>query len=77
MPSHYRPIINETIIYPGDIITDFRGHTWRFISLTSGNSKVFVEAISNPEEIVCRAGIARREFFPSVFKADIIEVSER
>lgn len=69
MPSHYRPIIENEVIHSGDIIKDFRGESWKFIGLTDNNSKIYCESL--------KPSLSRREFYPSVFNAQILQISER
>jgi len=51
-------------INSGDIISDIRGDRYRFLYLSSGGRKLFCESLD---------GIMKREFYPSVFNAVVME----
>ena len=54
-----------SVVNPGDEIIDFRGDKWAFISVTR-ESRIYVDDKSG-------GPLAKREFFPTVFKVSIEE----
>lgn len=51
-------------VQPGMFIEDFRGEQWKFLFLTRGNSRVYVQQIDTDDW--------KQEFFPSVFHCTIV-----
>lgn len=58
---------NGDKVKPGDVITDFRGNDWGFLSLTSANTKVYAEKLTDRSW--------KQEFYPSVFNCDVKNLS--
>jgi hypothetical protein len=52
----------------GDIIRDFRNKEWKFLDVTLSGRRVYVEELEKKNN-----QLSTFEFFPSVFKAEIIE----